>query len=839
MDGVTFTARETSRSLGEPVELYLFKGADPTLESMLRSVTIIPGATEFGYGTTKVTKDGAAANHLANLPVTDFEASLNDLTAAATDVDHVSLVVAWHGTDLRCGSCEIRPKVETPTAATSPYSWQVGPTTRGTAQVVSQIAGKPAVGGAPADRSIYEALIAIKARGLRVTLYPFVLMDIADSNSLPNPYGGTGQPAYPWRGRITCTPAPGEVGTVDKTAAAATQVNAFFGAAAHGDFGWDATNKIVTYSGPAEWSFRRFILHMATIAEAAEVDDFLIGSEMVGLTTIRSDATTFPAVAKMVTLAADVRSKLGVGPRISYAADWSEYHSYRPADGSGDVFFHLDPLWASSDIDFVGIDNYLPVSDWRDTQDHLDRQAGHLSAHDRRYLQSNIEGGEYFDWFYADQDDRDDQVRSLIVDGDDAEEHWVFRNKDMRGWWSNDHHNRPGGVRSGSATAWAPESKPIVFTEIGCAAVNKGANQPNVFVDEKSDESALPYFSSGIRDDAMQRAYLEAWLHYWRPSGGNNPISDVYDAEMIEWKTASVWTWDGRPYPAFPQRDDYWGDAPNYGLGHWINGRIYAGRDFDSGEFGPYAYTDAETPITFDGVTYQPVAVKRDGISASGSLDKAMLKVTMQQGMPLGDQFLAYPPAQVVNLIIRQGHVGEATSRLADWPVIWTGRVLGCAHPPAETEFTCEPVSTAIKRPGLRRNYQLSCPHILYGSQCRANRKAATTDVVVSSIVGQRITLPDGWEGDLEVSKYAGGMIGWQQPNGAAELRTILRVEDGNTLLIAGILRGIAVDDTIQVILGCNRTMGDCSDLHDNIHNFGGQPFIPLTNPVGAYNPFY
>lgn len=839
---MTSHEREASRSQGEPIGLFLFKGADPTLESMLRSVTIIPGTTEFGYGTTRVTKTNETtqqpANYIANLAETDFVAALDDLTASATDIDHVSLVVAWHGSDLRCGVCEIRPKVEFSTTVTTPYSWQVGPVTRPGTPVVTQIAGKPAVGGAPADRSVYEALVEIKARGLRVTVYPFILMDIAADNSLPDPYGGTGQPAYPWRGRITCNPAPGVSGTVDKTAAAATQINTFFGAATPAHFGWDATNKVVTYSGPAEWSFRRFILHMATIAKAAGVDDFIIGSELVGLTTVRSDATTFPAVAKLITLANDVRTKLGAGPRISYASDWSEYHSYRPTDGSGDVFFHLDPLWASSNIDFIGIDNYLPTADWRDGVDHLDYVAGFLSGHDRRYLQSNIEGGEYYDWFYASLPDRIAQVRTPITDGA-HDEPWIYRNKDLRSWWSNPHHNRPGGVRSGSATAWTPESKPIVFTEIGCGAVNKGANQPNMFIDAKSSESSLPYFSSGIRDDAMQRAYLEAWLEYWRPESGNNPISAGYGAEMVEWKTTSIWTWDARPYPAFPARGDYWGDVPNWLLGHWINGRIYAGRDFDSGEFGPYAYTDAEQDITLDGITYQAVTIDRAAITASGSLDKAMLKVSMQQGLSLSDQFLAYPPAQVVNLIIRQGHYGDDTAFRANYPVVWTGRVLGCAHPPNETEFTCEPISTSIKRPGLRRNYQIGCPHVLYGSQCKANRKDATITRTVVSIAGSRITLPDGWEAAFPGAKYLGGMIGWQQDNGAAELRSILRLEGENTFLIAGTLRGLAAGDSVQLMLGCARNMGDCANLHSNIHNYGGQPFIPTTNPVGAYNPFY
>lgn len=836
---MTFGSRESSLSKGEPVELYLFKGADPTLESLLRSVTIIPGTTEFGYGTTRVATNGQPANYLAGLQTSDFVAAVDDLLASASGVEHVSLVVAWHGTDLRCGSCEIRPKVEVKGVTSTPYNWQVGALTRETAQQVSLYAGAPASGGAPSDRSVYEAIVYLKSRGLRVTLYPFILMDVPPGNSLPNPYGGTSQPAYPWRGRITCHPAPGESGSPDKTSTAATQVAAFFGTSAWSDFSWNGTTQVVTYSGPDEWSFRRFIYHMAMIASAAGgVDDFLIGSELIGLTTVRSSATAFPAVTHLIDIAAGVSARLP-GARISYAADWSEYHSYRPSDGSGDVFFHLDPLWASSNIDYVGIDNYLPIADWRDGDTHLDRQLGYLTGHDRRYIQSNIEGGENYDWFYASNAARTNQVRTPIEDEAEGKD-WVFRNKDIRNWWLNQHYNRPGGVESETPTAWAPQSKPIVFTEIGCPAVDKGANQPNVFVDPKSSESDLPHFSNGRRDDAMQRVFLEASLEYWRPSAGNNPTSTVYGGPMIDWSTISVWTWDARPHPAFPERTDYWKDAANWSTGHWINGRVFAGRDFDSGIFGPYAYTDAEQPITFDGVTYEPIPIEREAINSSGTLDKAMLKVRASDLANIGDEFKAYPPAQVVNLIIRQGHVGESTNVQSNYPVIWTGRVLGCGYPPNEIEMTCEPISTAIKRPGLRRNYQTSCPHVLYGSECRANRAAATRQTTVMAATNSRVTVSSGWNGSFEKAKFQGGMIGWTRSNGVKELRTILQVDAAtNRLLIAGTLTDLAVGDTVDVILGCAHDMTDCANLHSNIHNYGGQPWIPLQNPIGAINNFY
>ena len=203
---------------------------------------------------------------------------------------------------------------------------------------------------------------------------------------------------------------------------------------------------------------------------------------------------------------------------------------------------------------------------------HLDAASAE-NPYDQAYLASNIEGGEGFDWFYASAADRDAQIRTPITDGG-AGKPWVFRYKDLRSWWSNLHYDRPGGVEAGSPTAWVPQSKPIWFTEAGVPAVDKGTNQPNVFVDPKSAESALPYFSTGARDDLIQRRALEALLDYWAPAKGRNPISSVYSGPMVQMDRLHLWTWDARPYPDFPARIDVWADGPNWRLGHWLNGRL-------------------------------------------------------------------------------------------------------------------------------------------------------------------------------------------------------------------------------------------------------------------------
>ncbi|SUZ32940.1 hypothetical protein ROE7235_02706 [Roseibaca ekhonensis] len=761
-------------------EVFRPLGGEDGAENLIRAVTLIPSAGEFVYATTPIRKGALGTTRSENVharaDAPDLNVALDQLQAALPNLESVSLVVSWFGDDLRAGHCTIRPCIETGEKTTTPQAWRVNGLDRVNAPLVSRDAqDRPVFGGTPADFSVVEAIREIKARGWRVTFYPFLLMDVPSGNTLPTPYSddasAIGQPALPWRGRITCAPAAGFSGTVDQTAAAAAQVAALFGAAMPSDF--TVTGENVAWTGGVDWGLRRMILHYAHLCTVAGgVDAFLIGSEMRGLTTIRAENDTFPAVQAFRDLAADVRGVLGSTTRISYAADWSEYFGHHvteagdtaPTDFSGitlstpilagdykvyvpqlvpdftsgwrlhvysggptidladlslgsslsqtgpdsqatyyaihdlwigdvplgteltytdimtiqqgssigpcndvltlygltqtkidsvlpdglrmasfasviasrnliesdpgdhprslsytrdnadivalrivlqleepyysgnfdklvsysapvlplassepvtSVFFHLDPLWADPEIGFIGIDNYMPLSDWRDGSAHLDAEAGWPTVYDRAYLQANIEGGEGFDWFYASDADRTAQIRTPVEDGSEGKP-WVFRYKDLNAWWSNLHFDRPGGVESGSPTAWIPQSKPIVFTECGCPAIDRGTNQPNVFFDPKSSESAVPYFSRGWRDDAIQRAYYEALLTYWGEAA-NNPVSTIYSAPMIDLPDCAAWTWDARPYPHFPALTEIWTDGPNWQRGHWLTGRMGGG----------------------------------------------------------------------------------------------------------------------------------------------------------------------------------------------------------------------------------------------------------------------
>lgn len=565
---------------GDRIPQFSFEVVRPLngLCGMIRAVCLIPGASEHGLDPlwrvqTPAPGVSQPENRNQLYGVTDVVASLDALQALCPKLERVALVVSWFGDDLRAGSCTIRPRVESHDKVTTGDPWMAAGQGRALTPPVSRHAGRPACGGTPSDAAVIRLIQELARRGLAVTLYPFVMMDIPGGNGLPDPRDPEReQPPYPWRGRMTCHPAPGVPGSPDGTADADAQIARFFGDAAPEQFlPWFAT---VLFTGAPQWSYRRFILHYATLASmAGHVSAFVIGSEFVGLTRTRGE-NGYPAAEQFAALAADVRAILGSGPHIVYAADWTEYGAH-VRNGGADVDFPLDVVWASPDVDAVGIDYYPPLSDWRDGDGHPDASLA-PDIYDLDYLTGRLAAGEAFDWYYPDEAARLAGARAPIADGAWGKP-WVFRAKDLVAWWSQPHVRRAGGVET-TQTAWVPGGKPLWLTEAGVPAVDRGTNGPNVFPDAKSSENATPPFSRGWRDDMMQLRGLQAVIRRFDPEAGAsddwNPPASLYPGRMVDPAHIYVWAWDARPFPAFPALRDVWGDAASWWSGHWITGRL-------------------------------------------------------------------------------------------------------------------------------------------------------------------------------------------------------------------------------------------------------------------------
>jgi hypothetical protein len=517
------------------------------LATHVSAVNIIPASTEFGYDPIphiRLMARGHSANENTHVSANqaDWSISMDQLGQSCPSAKWVSLVVSWFGTDLRLGQCQIEPRHEGFDRRTQPSAWQVAGQSRDQASAVSQKEGRPIFGGTPSDQSVMRAIQDLQTRGYKILFYPFVMMDVA--RGLPDPWGRSEQPEHPWRGEITLN--EGLAAGVNDTALR-SQMDEFV----NGQNG-----------------LSRMIDHYAQLcASVGGVDAFLVGSEFKHISMLQTSTGEFPFARHLIDLATRVRSTMP-DCAISYAADWSEYGARY--FNTGAIEFPLDSFWSSTACDFIGIDAYFPLSDWRDDLDHRDRRQGVASIYDANYLRGQVRGGEYFDYFYRTQADRDQQIRTPFDPTDPLSRQ--LRAKDILGFWSQPHYRRDP-LKKVSQTSWQPQSKPIWFTEIGCPAVDKGSNQPNRFPSWQHDDPGLPYYSTGARDDRIQRLYLLHMMNFYRQRI-HNPVSPYTGQPMVPDHAFFVWAWDARPFPAFPMASQIWLDTVNWSTGHWINARL-------------------------------------------------------------------------------------------------------------------------------------------------------------------------------------------------------------------------------------------------------------------------
>ncbi|XVN41715.1 MAG: glycoside hydrolase TIM-barrel-like domain-containing protein [Rickettsia endosymbiont of Argas persicus] len=247
---------------------------------------MIPGSGEFVYDTevqykTLKSSFGGVINHEAinshnHYNIADSVHSLNQLQTICPNIIWIAPVVSWFGDSLDINNCSIKPAVEFNDPLTS-YScvWQVGSYNRANAKIISKDErNNPNYGGSVNDASLMRYLIELKRRNLKIMFYPMFFMDL---------------PGKPWRGHVS---------------GSAEAVSNFFRKAE---------------------GYNNFILHYARLVKDY-VDAFIIGSELIGITSIRDSANNFPAINELCNLAILVKEVVGNNVQITYAADWSEYH---------------------------------------------------------------------------------------------------------------------------------------------------------------------------------------------------------------------------------------------------------------------------------------------------------------------------------------------------------------------------------------------------------------------------------------------------------------------------------------------------------------------------------
>lgn len=254
--------------------------------------------------------------------------------------------------------------------------------------------------------------------------------------------------------------------------------------------------------------------------------------------------------------------------------------------------------------------------------------------------------------------------------------------------------------------------------------------------------------------------------------------------------------------------------------------------------FGPavqdvYRYIAEERDQLAMNTTWKAQSIKHGDITSSGSLDKQSLTLTCRRDIEIWNLYRVGPPSFVVRLNIYRGQLD-----IGEFSTEWMGRILLAQRKDSEVEFSCEPISTSLRNPGLRRKYQYGCPHVLYDNQsCMVDANLHTSSGTITSIDGASSPVVQlaGAVNGVTAANMVAGIFRTYDSNGLMVRRAIVSAEDLGSrryrLHLMSYIPDMAAGRLVSISKGCPHTFAACRDTFNNVENFGGCPNIPTKNP--------
>ncbi len=120
---------------------------------------------------------------------------------------------------------------------------------------------------------------------------------------------------------------------------------------------------------------------------------------------------------------------------------------------------------------------------------------------------------------------------------------------------------------------------------------------------------------------------------------------------------------------------------------------------------------------------------------------------------------------------------------------------------------------------------QRLCNHVLYDAQCLVDRTTASSNMSITAIAGNTVTVSFPLAG-------TGMVFGDIRHAPTGQLRMVV-AQSGSVLTLNVPLVDAHVGDAVEVAPGCDHTVTTCRDKFTNVINFGGHPQINA-----AFNPW-
>ena len=235
-----------------------------------------------------------------------------------------------------------------------------------------------------------------------------------------------------------------------------------------------------------------------------------------------------------------------------------------------------------------------------------------------------------------------------------------------------------------------------------------------------------------------------------------------------------------------------------------------------------WRYTSADSPRTLNGQIYEPArALRRTALKQDKDGGDDSIQITVPMDLDIAWQFRIIVPARSIWLRIYRRHRGDGDEYVQSW----YGRVRGCGWKGTKAILECDGLNSLFKRSGLRLNFDIKCPHMLYGPGCNLDKDQWRVDGDIMEIGPNYLrstafaTKEDQWFrlGYIEFGRYF----------------YMLSDHVGDKVTTFAGLEYDRDDAPLQVTgyAGCDRKLATCWDKFDNGLNSEANAWHPNVNP--------
>lgn len=236
-----------------------------------------------------------------------------------------------------------------------------------------------------------------------------------------------------------------------------------------------------------------------------------------------------------------------------------------------------------------------------------------------------------------------------------------------------------------------------------------------------------------------------------------------------------------------------------------------------------YYLTNYDSKINYFGLEYIPVPIKHSEIDPT----TGEINIELSISNNFLKQFFTAAPSVTLGVKITRvvGEVDFISDKNSY--VVYSGYV-------SAFQFTGNQVSISCIANGINESNKLPkhmCQHYcnwkLYGMPCGINKEDFKENGTIYSFnYNQKIIIINGV---LSANKLFNGSLLYQAYEYKI-LKATVNLDERTILYMVDMPLELEQGKDITVYFGCRKTTADCATIFDNLHNFGGMPYISDKN---------